>query len=142
MKTVQILLNSSAYNDVLDIRKKVFVEEQMIPLELEIDETETHATYFLTYAGTQPAATGRLRPYGKYIKFERIATLKEWRGKGVGRNLMEGMLDYALKNFPGLVPYMHSQESAVAFYERMGWRKSGDPFVEAEIPHQAMIFQN
>lgn len=139
MKTVQILLNSSAYNDVLEIRKKVFVDEQNIPLELEVDETESEAIYFLTYSDDRPAATGRLREYGKYIKFERIATLKEWRGKGVGRNLMEAMLDYAKKNFPGKVPYMHSQESAVAFYERLGWRKSGDPFMEADIPHQAMI---
>lgn len=138
MKTVQILLNSSAYNDVLDIRKKVFVEEQKIPLDLEIDETESEAIYFLTYADGIPAATGRLREYGKYIKFERIATLKEWRGKGVGRNLMEAMLDYAKKNFGDKVPYMHSQESAVAFYERLGWRKSGAPFMEADIPHQAM----
>lgn len=140
MKTVQILLKSDSYEDVLKIRKKVFVEEQKIPLELEIDETESEATYFLTYVGSVPAATGRLRPYGKFIKFERIATLIEWRGKGVASNLMNTMLEHALKNFPGKSPFMHSQESAVGFYEKLGWRRYGDKFVEADIPHQAMIY--
>jgi predicted GNAT family N-acyltransferase len=43
------------------------------------------------------------------------------------------------EHFPGLTPYMHAQESAVAFYERCGWRKFGAAFVEAGIVHYAMV---
>lgn len=140
METMKIEIDSPAYQDVLLIRKKVFVEEQKIPLELEIDETEKEAIYFLTYLNDKAVATGRLRSYGKFIKFERVASLKEVRGLGAGKHLMTTMLSYARSHFSGLTPYMHAQMASVPFYEKLGWRTSGAPFMEADIPHQAMIY--
>jgi putative acetyltransferase len=130
--------SSALYRASLLIRKEVFIEEQEIDPDLEIDEFENQCTYFLTYLNAEPASTGRLRISGNKMKFERIATLKRFRGKNCGAILMEKMLSYTLGQHPELTPFMHAQLSAVSFYEKLGWRKTGEEFSEAGIPHFAM----
>ena len=115
----------------------MFILEQRVPEELEIDQFEKLCDYFLTTLD-QPVATGRLRKKDSFIKFERIATLKSYRGQGVGRALVLFMMQYAQVHYPDLVPYMHSQLEAVPFYQKLGWITQGEIFYEANIPHQAM----
>lgn len=141
MQTIDIKFNSPEYLSALEIRTKVFVLEQHVPQELEVDQYESSAVHFLTTHNGQSAGAGRLRVKDEYIKFERIACLKEFRGTGVGRNLMEFMLAYAQKHYPNLTPYMHSQVEAVPFYEKLGWNYVGNQFFEAGIPHLAMIYR-
>lgn len=140
MHTIPIDFDSYEYSESLKIRHEVFIIGQKIPEKVEIDEFETTALYFLTFFNTTPAGTGRLRVCGDKIKFERIATLEKFRGKGVGKHMMKTMLNYAREKYPALIPYMHSQVYAVGFYEKLGWVKSGGEFIEAGIPHQAMVF--
>ena len=87
------------------------------------------------------AATGRLRVKKPYIKFERIATLSDHRGQGLGKILMQTMQKHAEIKHPTLIPFMHSQLDAVPFYEKLGWRAEGEIFFEADIPHRVMTFQ-
>lgn len=129
---------SPLYQKSLTIRQEVFINEQEIDSRLEIDEHENDCTYFLTFFGEDIASTGRLRICGNKIKFERVATLKNFRGKHCGKKLMEEMLRYAKINHPELKPFMHAQLSAVSFYESIGWVKMGEEFSEAGIPHHAM----
>ncbi|HXH74161.1 MAG TPA: GNAT family N-acetyltransferase [Bacteriovoracaceae bacterium] len=138
MKTIRIDIPSEDYDSVLSIRREVFIAEQNVPEDVEIDETEMDSTYFLTFLNDVPAATGRLRVVGQKIKFERIATLKKFRGQGAARDLMNTMFQYAKENYSTLIPYMHSQADAVGFYEKLGWKKTGESFSEAGIPHHAM----
>jgi putative acetyltransferase len=130
--------NSPLYPDSLSIRQEVFIKEQEIDPKLEIDEYENECTYFLTSINDIPASTGRLRISREKIKFERIATLKAFRGKHCGKELMQKMLLHARTHHPELKPYMHAQMSAVSFYESIGWVKVGEEFDEAGIPHFAM----
>lgn len=141
MQTKNILFNSPEYFKVLDIRKLVFVVEQKVPEELEVDQFENSTIHFLTTHADKNVGAGRLRVKDQFIKFERIACLKELRGQGVGKNLMLTMLDYAKKNYPHLTPYMHSQLEAQGFYEKLGWESIGGQFFEANIPHTAMIYR-
>lgn len=141
MQTKKIAIDSVDYQSALNIRKNVFVIEQNVPEEIEVDQYEKNCEHFLTIVNEQPAATGRLRIKDHFIKFERIACLKNFRGTGVGRNLMQKMIGYALETYPQLTPYMHSQLEAVAFYEKLGWTSQGDVFYEANIPHRAMIYK-
>lgn len=127
------------YEKSLAIREEVFIREQRIDRELEL-EHEAECRYFLVSVGGIPAATGRLRAVGEKVKFERIATLKKYRGKNLGRVLMEKMTEYARKNHPDKVPAMNAQLSAAGFYERIGWTRVGEIFTEAGIPHVAMTF--
>lgn len=141
MNTKNVTFNSPEYFSAVKIRKDVFVIEQNIPENLEVDEYENSCQHFLTTVNDIPAGAGRLRVKDQYVKFERIACLKTFRGTGVGSNLMQKMLEYAQKNYPELTPYMHSQTIAVTFYEKLGWKPSGEVFYEADLPHLAMIYK-
>ncbi len=121
------------------IRRQVFVVEQGVAENLELDEYDLEATHFLVHINGKHLATGRMRAKDPFLKFERIATLAEARGRGAGRALMNYMQEFALNNFKKLVPYMHAQNSAIPFYEKLGWLCVGKEFLEADIPHHKMI---
>ena len=128
------------YEKCLAIRRKVFIEEQHVPEEIEIDEYEKTSKHFLVTIEGNPVATGRLRTKGTLIKFERIASLSSVRGRGTGKILMKCMLEFALENYPQHQPAMHAQKSAYGFYEKLGWKAVGEEFMEADIPHQLMLY--
>lgn len=128
------------YQQILIIRKKVFIEEQGVPASLEIDENESDAIYFLAKIENQAVSTGRIRSINNTVKFERIATLPEFRGQGIATKLMNCMQSYAKENYPNSILIMYAQESAVTFYKKMGWKEEGDTFLEADIIHQKMTF--
>ena len=86
MITIKKVQTKKEYEIYLMIRKAVFIEEQYVPKDQEIDSFENSSIHFLAYYNKTPAGTGRLRIKEHCIKFERIATLKAFRGKGVGKN--------------------------------------------------------
>lgn len=132
--------SNSDYQKVLKIREIVFVGEQKVPRHLEIDENEKMAIYFLGLSDDLPVTTGRVRAIEDGIKFERIATLPEHRGKSYGKQLMEFMQEFCIKDFPGKEFYMYAQGGAISFYEQLGWKTIGEKFIEANIVHQKMIY--
>lgn len=117
------------------VREEVFVREQRVPLELEWDEMDEACVHVIAEAEGRPIGTGRLLPDGH---IGRMAVLAAWRGRGVGRALLEELLAEALKlGMPGIV--LHAQTHARAFYERQGFRVEGGEFMEAGIPHVRMF---
>lgn len=128
------------YEECLAIRRRVFIEEQNVPEEIEIDEYESVAKHFLVTMDGKAVATGRIRIKGALVKFERIASISTVRGSGTGKFLMNYMLKYALENYPGYLPAMHAQKSAYGFYEKLGWEAVGEEFIEADIAHSIMIY--
>ena len=120
------------------IRKAVFVQEQAVPLELELDEYDEFATHFLLRAAVRtPLATARLLDKCGQAKIGRVAVLKEARGRGLGLMLMQFVLDEARqRGFTEAV--LDSQTYAVPFYERLGFIAEGDEFDDAGIPHFLM----
>lgn len=135
----KLTTKDAAYREVVAIRRAVFVEEQGVPAALELDGYEDAATFFLAKDGATPLGTGRFRTKGPLLKFERIATVRAARGRGVGTALMAAMERDGAQRFPRHLPYMHAQLDAVPFYEKIGWTRVGDPFFEADIPHFAML---
>lgn len=120
-----------------DIRKTVFVEEQAVPLELELDEYDDAATHFLLRDGAAPLATARLLDKHGLAKIGRVAVLKEARGRGLGLVLMRAVLDEARRQgFAEAV--LDSQTYAIPFYERLGFVAEGNEFDDAGIPHYLM----
>jgi predicted GNAT family N-acyltransferase len=120
------------------IRRKVFVDEQGVDPNLEYDKEDQAHHYLLLLAG-RPIATSRWRETEKGIKLERFAVLPEFRNRGFG----EIILDEVLKDVRqlGKTVYLHSQSRAVPFYERNGFFKEGEMFVEAGIEHYYMKLQ-
>lgn len=140
MITVKHVQTEDDYQQCLDIRRKVFIEEQNISERDEVDSYEKEALHFLATLNAKPVATGRIRIKGSFMKFERVATLKEARGKGIASALMKEMERVSSEKHPAYLMAMHAQTSAIPFYLKLGWVAVGPIFVEAEIEHQLMIF--
>ena len=117
------------------IRRKVFVDEQGVDQNLEYDKEDESTHYLLLLAG-KPIAAARWRETEKGIKLERFAVLPEFRNRGFGEIILEKVLEDV--KLTGKTVYLHSQVRAVPFYERNGFIKEGDMFVEAGIEHYYM----
>jgi len=133
--TVKPIYWDTSQKDVKAIRTKVFVEEQGVPPELEWDGLDEGSYHVLAYAPDgAPIGTGRLLQDGH---IGRLSVLLEWRGKGVGRALLELLLVVANKMGNEEVK-LHAQTRVVAFYRKSGFIRHGKEFMEAGIPHVAM----
>jgi ElaA protein len=122
------------------IRLHVFVEEQGVPVELELDEHEDAAIHLVARVGEQAVGTARLRILGGDAKAERVAVLPPFRELGVGRALMCAIEDEAAALGLARV-VLNAQVPVIPFYERLGYRAEGPPFDEAGIPHRRMTLR-
>jgi len=126
---------TAALQHALEIRRKVFVEEQHCPPELEYaNEDESH--HFLAVSDNIPCGAARWRRTDKGYKLERFAVLPEFRGQGVGAELVKAVL----ADIPdGDLPvYLNAQLTAESFYAPFGFKPVGAHFEEAGIMHQQM----
>jgi len=118
------------------VRDAVFVEEQKVPRDIEWDEYDSSSRHVIARDSDGGAiGTGRLLPDGH---IGRMAVLADWRGKGVGRALLERLLEGArLRGHAHLA--LHAQTQASGFYRRFGFVEEGPEFMEAGIPHRTMV---
>ena len=117
------------------IRFGVFVLEQDVPEELELDLLDPDCRHWLVHDRNGEAiATARLAPDGQ---IGRMAVLPDWRGRGVGTALLRAILAHTHESGHPR-PYLHAQEQAVGFYERAGFVAEGPLFDDAGIPHRLM----
>lgn len=117
------------------IREAVFVAEQSVPPEIEVDGDDPTATHFLAFDNNYAIGTARLLPDGH---IGRVAVLKDWRGLGVGDLLLEAAIQEAERK--GLTEqFLSAQVHATAFYERHGFNVVSSEFLEAGIPHVDML---
>jgi len=117
------------------IRCKVFVEEQRVPPDIEMDENEAQCVHALALVASGGAiGTGRLLPDGH---IGRMAVLREWRGRGVGGLILEKLIERARRRGdPAVV--LSAQTHAIGFYRGHAFFEEGGVYEEAGIPHQMM----
>ena len=120
-----------------DIRRKVFVDEQNCPADLEY-QYDDESTHFLATCNNVPCGAARWRKTGNGIKLERFAVLPEYRGKGIGAHLIKAVLK-DIPASPGKI-YLNAQLPAMNFYTPFGFKPVGDQFEEAGIMHQQMLY--
>lgn len=120
------------------IRMKVFVEEQRVPAEEELDEHEEEASHVLVRVDGKPAAAGRVRLVDGYAKLERICVLPEYRGGGLG-SVVVGALEQAGMELGARRFKLNGQTHAMPFYEKHGYRAASELFMEAGIEHVTMV---
>ena len=75
------------------------------------------------------------------IHFGRVAVAKGSRGQGLGKVMVEQILDLCEQRFPGRTIEIEAQEQVVGLYEKLGFQTVSEPFVLASTPHVKMIFQ-
>lgn len=121
------------------IRDAVFIQEQGIPAALEHDAADALAVHAVAYNRLgRPLGTGRLLRAGPGVaKIGRMAVLASVRGAGVGRPLLDALVDAARDRGDHEV-LLHAQASAVGFYLRAGFSARGPAFEEAGIEHREM----
>lgn len=118
------------------IRRAVFIVEQSVPEALEWDDADAGALHALAMAASGvPIGTARLLPDGH---IGRVAVLRNWRGRGVGRSLVRAMLEAARTKGLGFVR-LDAQVQALDFYRSFGFEAHGDVFDDVGIPHLVMV---
>ncbi|CAG9620480.1 GNAT family N-acetyltransferase [Sutcliffiella rhizosphaerae] len=135
---VQVVNSEKELQDAYTVRKVVFVDEQQVPLEEEIDQYETEATHFVLYDSDTAVGAGRFRIVEGIGKVERICVLPSHRStKGSGRLIMETIEEYAqMKEIHVLK--LNAQTHAEPFYAKLGYETVSGTFLDAGIPHVTM----
>ena len=121
------------------IRIRVFVQEQRVPAEIELDSDDQRAIHFLATVSGKALGTARIVMKHDNAKIGRMAVLKSYRRKGVGAALLKRAILTA-RSLHARRIYLHAQVAVLGFYQRMGFRAVGRVFDEAGILHRKMIF--
>lgn len=121
------------------IRLRVFVKEQGVPEEIELDQDDKRAIHLLASIAGKAVGTARVVMRHGNAKIGRMAVMKSYRRKGVGRRLLTLALA-AAKHRGARKIYLHAQVPVIGFYERLGFYCVGPVFDEAGILHRKMIF--
>jgi predicted GNAT family N-acyltransferase len=139
--TVLIDPPSDRFADIVAIRRAVFVQEQGIDPAVEFDGKDTTATQVLGVRDGEPVGTARLRHLDETtMKVERMSVRKPHRHHGVGRRLIEAILDHATEaGYTSLV--LHAQIAVAEFYETAGFERVSEPFEEVGRPHVRMVYE-
>ena len=141
MITIKPISHSKDQKKAQEIRHIVFVIGQNVPVEDEIDEFEKDSFHYLAFFNNNPAGAARWRLTAKGVKLERFAVLSEYRGRGIGSELVKKIL-FDIRHDPeakGKTIYLQAQLDAVRLYRKFGFVKEGDMFDESGIMHYKMI---
>jgi predicted GNAT family N-acyltransferase len=120
------------------IRRRVFIEEQHVPEEIELDADDARAFHALATVGNDAIGCGRMLDHGDgEVKIGRMAVVPQFRGTGVGRDILRFLMKSARTR--GLrKAILHAQISAEGFYLKEGFTPVGGVFDEAGIAHRKM----
>ena len=116
------------------IRFAVFVEEQGVPRDIELDENDAACLHAVAFDDGVPVGTGRLLRDGH---IGRMAVLEAWRGRGIGSLLLKSLVEKARQSAMKELA-LSAQVHAVAFYRAHGFVEEGAEYLEAGIRHQSM----
>jgi predicted GNAT family N-acyltransferase len=120
-----------------EIRKTVFVEEQNIPIENEMDGLDAECFHIVLFNETAPAGSGRLYIKNDIARLGRVAVLKGARGKGYASVICKALIDIAKREKSKCIT-LDSQAYVSSLYEKLGFIRDGDEFMEEGIPHFKM----
>ncbi len=124
----------SNIKEICAIRYNVFVEEQKVPEELEIDGLNDKAKHVLAFVDSVQIGTGRILSDGH---IGRVAVLKDYRGLGIGKLIMKDLIKWA-QNMNLEKVWLSSQWHAHSFYLDLGFVCVGEIYIEAGIDHIKM----
>ncbi len=132
-------------DDCIAVRTEVFVREQGVPAELEVDGLDSPASacgHFLMLddEGAAPVPIGAFRAFFETedtVHLQRLCILKEYRGRGLGREMLRFAEHYYMKKGARRFT-LGAQCYAVPFYEKCGYTCVSGVFEDAGIPHRTM----
>lgn len=119
------------------LRREVFVLEQNVPEDIELDEFDSVAEHYVAIVGGNVVGTLRVVDKGDHAKIGRVAVRASVRGQGIAHALMTVSMD-AVRRRGQTRFHLSSQSDKVGFYERFGFRAEKAEYLDAGIPHRDM----
>jgi predicted GNAT family N-acyltransferase len=120
------------------IRRRVFIEEQHVPEEIELDEDDAHAFHALAIQDGEAVGCGRMVEHEGEVKIGRMAVLVHLRGGSIGRQILQFLMKEArARGYRQAI--LHAQLTAEGFYLKEGFVPEGEVFEEAGIAHRKMV---
>ncbi len=122
---------------VFALRFEVFVDEQQVPPEIELDAEDATAVHIIAEENGEAIGCARVLRHGDSAHIGRLAVKKSRRGQGIGASVCRYAIDICRKAGCKHIG-LNSQLHAAGFYEKLGFRRHGRIFMEAGIEHIAM----
>ncbi len=140
--TVKPIETPAELEGAFSLRIRVFVGEQGVPADIEVDEADTDpgTVHAVAVHNGVIIGTGRLLPDvdGKGPHIGRMAVERDRRRDGIGGQVLNFLEDQGrARGFRQIT--LHAQEYVKSFYAGHGYREVGDIFEEAGIPHREMV---
>lgn len=121
------------------LRRVVFIEEQGVSPQDEMDGRDGVARHLLARLDGAPIGTARLLTEGPVGKIGRVCVRAEARGKGVGVALIRAAVEI-FRSEPGIQKVkLGAQTHAMGFYAALGFEAVGEVYQDAGIPHRDMV---
>lgn len=133
-------INNLIYTDAFVIRKIVFVDEQHVPLAEEVDQYDQTADHFVGYHDNKPVCCAPILQQDGNWFLGRIAVLKSYRHHQVETLLLQTLLNYVQTKHQPIAVHLFAQSQVVGFYEKLGFIKNGESFIDADIVHFPMVY--
>lgn len=137
MITSAFIPGTGDISEPFSIRREVFVDEQHVPEPEEFDEFDAAALHLIVYVDEQAAATGRIWHDGRGFRIGRLAVRRSFRRQKIGDLVLRLLLYKAFSSGAEEIN-ISAQTYIAAFYRKFGFKKSGEEYMEAGIPHIAM----
>jgi len=128
------------YIDALAVRHEVFTREQGFAAEIDVDSIDAYAWHVVLYDDAKPVATARLYSSETATAYGigRVAVLSDYRSQNLGRTVIDVLLQRAMIETTHRRVIVHAQLPVVPFYEKLGFKTTGEPFDEDGAPHVLM----
>lgn len=141
MLYVKRVESKTEFDDAYSIRIEVFVREQNVPEEIELDEFDKVADHVVVYLDNEAVGCGRLILNGEKARIGRLAVLKKYRKSGIGRTICDELMKIATEKGANSF-VLDAQVTAIGFYKKIGFVELGKRFMEAGIEHIQMVKNN
>ena len=138
---IRFIQNNKDMLSCLDLRRTVFIEEQNVPENEEVDGDDPDCDHILLTVSDIPVGAARLKYYNDFIKVQRVCVLKNYRGQGIGSKIINFIIRHVEKNDIRSSVRLGSQIHALEFYKRLGFIEFGEEYLDAGILHKDMEFQ-
>ena len=138
---IRFTQNNKDMLSCLNLRRTVFIEEQNVPENEEVDGDDPDCDHILLTVSDIPVGAARLKYYNDFIKVQRVCVLKNYRGQGIGSNMINFIIRHVEKNDIRSSVRLGSQIHALEFYKRLGFIEFGEEYLDAGILHKDMEFQ-
>ncbi|HEX6714828.1 MAG TPA: GNAT family N-acetyltransferase [Thermoleophilaceae bacterium] len=137
MTEVRAASSSSEIDEALELRRRVFVDEQRVTIDADRDGRDREAIHVVALEGGRIVGTCRLVFDDDLARLGRMAVERDARGQGIG-GAMLAEAETAARAAGATRIRLHAQTASRSLYERGGFETRGEEFIEEGIPHVTM----